>query len=521
MNLQRLVAVSFMAAATMLWGCSSGNDLTGQWVFERSLDQEGGSAAHSGGGPMRDSVLDIIQDGAELTGTVKSHLFDMPITGGVVNADHVSFVVTVEMAKQKVEIPFKGRIVNDGIAFMVMGPGGMPPMNVLFRRATADEVAQRVGVTPAKIEPPPIEPLPDNGLARTPPMGWNSWNCFHQDIDDQKIREIADAMVDSGMRDAGYTYLNIDDGWQGTRDEQGVLHPNDHFPDMKALGDYIHSKGLKFGIYSSPGPRTCGNQEGSYGHEEQDAQMFADWGVDYIKYDWCGAFRIYQPSDMQAIYQKMGRFLRDTGRPIVYSLCQYGMEEVWKWGPQAGGNLWRTTGDIGNTWDSMSEIGFQQSDLAEWAGPGHWNDPDMLEVGNGGMSLAEERSHFTLWSILAAPLLAGNDLRTMTPETLEILTNPEVIAVNQDPLGKQARRVWKEGDLEVWSKPLSENRVAAALFNRGDQPASVTAKWSDLGIKGQLKVRDAWAKKDLGAHADAFKSEVEPHGAVLVVIQRR
>jgi alpha-galactosidase len=290
---------------------------------------------------------------------------------------------------------------------------------------------------------------------------------------------------------------------------------------MKALADYVHGQGLKLGIYTSPGHRTCGNQEGSFGHEEQDARMFAQWGIDYVKYDWCGAFRIYENHEMQAVYQKMGTLLRETGRPIVYSLCQYGMEDVWKWGPDAGGHLWRTTGDIADNWASMEEIGFQQHELAEWAGPGRWNDPDMLEVGNGGMTHTEYRTHMSLWSLLASPLLAGNDLRDMSRETVDLLTNPEVIAINQDPLGRQARRVAQDGELEVWAKPLDGGRVAAGLFNRGEAAAAVTARWADLELDGKVQVRDAWAKKDLGSFADEFTAEVEPHGVALVVLKSR
>jgi len=327
--------------------------------------------------------------------------------------------------------------------------------------------------------------------------------------------------VKTGMRDAGYVYLVIDDGWQGERDAAGVLHPNGRFPDMKALGDHVHGKGLKLGIYSSPGPRTCGNKEGSYGHEEQDARMFAGWGVDYLKYDWCGAFRIYKREEMQAVYQKMGAILRETGRPIVYGLCQYGLADVWKWGAHAGGNLWRTTGDIGDSWESMAEIGFGQDERASWAGPGHWNDPDMLEVGNGGMSPTEYRSHLSLWSLLAAPLLAGNDLRTMSQETTDLLTNPEVIAIDQDPLGRQGRRASRDGSVEVWARPLAGGRVAAGLFNRGGGPAPVTARFADLGLGGRVRVRDAWARKDLGAFTDRFTVSVPSHGVALVVLQVR
>jgi alpha-galactosidase len=445
-------------------------------------------------------------------------MFDLPISGGSIEGDAVSFATTIEMAGRKMEIPFTGKVVDDKIELSVRPPGGMPPMTVLLRRATEEEVLARAGTVPERIEPPEIQPLTDNGLARTPPMGWNSWNCFHLDISDAMIREIADAMVESGMRDSGYVYLNID---EGERDENGVLHPNERFPDMRALADYVHGKGLKLGIYSSPGHRTCGNKEGSYGHEAQDARMFAEWGIDYLKYDWCGAFRIYENHEMQAVYQKMGALLRETGRPIVYSLCQYGMEEVWSWGADAGGNLWRTTGDIADNWKSMSDIGFNQHELAAWAGPGRWNDPDMLEVGNGGMTHTEYQTHMSMWSLLAAPLLAGNDLREMSQDTIELLTNPEVIAINQDPLGRQARRIVKDGELEVWAKPMADGRVAAGLFNRGEGAAAVTARWTAVELAGEVRVRDAWAKRDIGSFTDEFTAEVEPHGVVLVVLKSR
>ena len=237
----------------------------------------------------------------------------------------ISFVLKIDMPGASMEIPFTGRRVDGQIEITAQPPGGMPPMRVLLKRASDEEVARHVATKLEKIEPPPVQPLADNGLARTPPMGWNSWNCFHLDISDAKVREIADAMVKTGMRDAGYEYLVIDDGWQGKRDESGVLHPNERFPDMKALGDYVHGKGLKLGIYSSPGPRTCGNQEGSYGHEEQDARMFAGWGVDYIKYDWCGAFRIYKNEEMQAVYR---RWARSSGRPADPS-CTASASTAW------------------------------------------------------------------------------------------------------------------------------------------------------------------------------------------------
>src|SRR6202790_3023023 len=257
-------------------------------------------------------------------------------------------------------------------------------------------------------------------VAETPPMGWNSWNYFAGKINDAIVRAQADAMVSSGMRDAGYVYINIDDTWEADRDAQGVIRTNSKFPDMKALADYVHGKGLKLGIYSSPGPNTCAGYKGTYGHEEQDARTYAAWGIDYLKYDWCAARNLYTDEEMQAVYQKMGDALLATGRPIVYSLCQYGRADVWKWGPEVGGNLWRTTGDIRDAWDSMAKIGFGQNQLSEWAVPGHWNDPDMLEIGNGGMTNTEYRTHMSLWSVLASPLIAGNDLRSMTSEIKEI-----------------------------------------------------------------------------------------------------
>jgi alpha-galactosidase len=358
-------------------------------------------------------------------------------------------------------------------------------------------------------------------LASTPPMGWNSWNRFHRDIDDATVRAVAKAMVTSGMKDAGYIYVNIDDTWEGTRDAQGNIRTNEKFPDMKALADYVHSLGLKIGIYSSPGPRTCAGYEGSYKHEVQDANTYAAWGIDYLKYDWCSASRVYQQADMQDVYTKMGNALKATGRPIVYSLCQYGLNYVWKWGPSVGGNLWRTTGDIQDSWRSMSEIGFdKQAGLEKYSGPGHWNDPDMLEIGNGGMTDVEYRTHMSLWSMLAAPLLAGNDISTMTEQTKEILMNREVIAINQDTLGKQGYRVAKDGQLEVWKRELSNGDIAVGLFNRGPEAARMTAEWSTLGLSGEHEVRDLWAHANRGKHSGSYAAEVDAHGVVLLRIAK-
>jgi alpha-galactosidase len=356
-------------------------------------------------------------------------------------------------------------------------------------------------------------------LALKPPMGWNSWYGFGCKVTDPILRTQADALVSSGLKAAGYVYVNIDDCWQGPRDAQGVIHPNSNFPDMKALAGHIHSKGLKFGIYSSPGPKTCAGYEGSYGHEEQDAQTYAAWGVDFLKYDWCSASEVYRPSEMQAAYRKMHDTLLRTGRPIVYSLCQYGLERVWAWGSSVGGNMWRTTGDLDYNYDRISLVGFQQDGLERFAGPGHWNDPDMLLVGLGKMTGDENRTQMSLWCLLAAPLLANNDIAKMTPETLAILTNPEVIAVDQDSAGVQGRRVAQEGPLEVWVKPLADGSKAVGLFNRGESAMPVTAYFQDIAVGETAAVRDLWARKDLGVFKGSFTAEVPMHGVVMIKVQ--
>ena len=352
-------------------------------------------------------------------------------------------------------------------------------------------------------------------------MGWNSWNHFRSAVDDATVRAIADAMAASGMQRAGYAYVNIDDTWEAGRDASGRILTNRKFPDMKALADYVHAKGLKLGIYSSPGPLTCAGYEGSYGHEDDDARTYAAWGIDYLKYDWCSAGRLYKDEEMQAVYQKMGDALRATGRPIVFSLCQYGRNNVWTWGPEVGGNLWRTTGDIGDTWESMTRIGFGQDALHPYAAPGHWNDPDMLEVGNGGMTDTEYRTHMSLWALLSAPLLAGNDLRSMSPATVQLLTNPDVIAIDQDPGGHQGHRAKKDGDLEIWVKPLAGGGYAVGLFNRGSAPAQVSARCEELQACGDYQARDAWSGQDLGAAGASISATVEPHGVKLLKLTRR
>lgn len=370
----------------------------------------------------------------------------------------------------------------------------------------------------------------DQTVAATPPMGWNSWNHFADAVNDADVRSAADAMVSNGMKAAGYEYINIDDTWEGKRDAQGFIHPNSKFPDMKALADYVHSNGLKLGIYSSPGPKTCAAYPGSYGHEQQDAETYAKWGIDYLKYDLCsynGIMNKEAPNNLQkqnaimiAAYAKMHRALEATGRPIVFSLCQYGRDNVWTWGASVGGNLWRTTGDIRDTYERMAEIGFNQVGMAKYAGPGHWNDPDMLEIGNGGMNLDEEKTHMSLWAILAAPLIAGNDLSHMSPQTLSILTNHEVIAVDQDQLGRQGTRANAKGATEIWTKSLMGGAVAAALFNRDTVPHEIPLKLKAIGFGPHAKLRDLWAHADVMPTNGQYTVNVPPHGVVMLRVSR-
>jgi alpha-galactosidase len=360
-------------------------------------------------------------------------------------------------------------------------------------------------------------------LAGTPPMGWNSWNKFHCNVNEDLIRQTADAMVKSGMKDAGYQYVVIDDCWQVERDPSGnIVADVTHFPSgIRALADYVHSRGLKFGIYSDAGSMTCAKRPGSLGHEYQDALQYAAWGVDYLKYDWCNT----TTQDAQTAYALIRNALNATGRPIVLSICEWGTAKPWLWGNVVGGNLWRTTGDIRDKWETkdnhhlgMLDILDLQVGLESFAGPGHWNDPDMLEVGNGGMTTEEYRAHFSLWAILAAPLLAGNDLRDMKPEIHDILTNKEVIAVNQDPLGSQGRRVMKDGDLEVWARQMQDGSRTVVLLNRDVATKEIGVSWENIGYPSHLSatVRDLWQAKDLGQFKGKFSATVAPHSVVMV-----
>jgi alpha-galactosidase len=448
-------------------------------------------------------------------------------------------------------------------------------------------------------------------ICLTPPLGWNSWNCFHGNIDETKIRAAADAMVATGLIDHGWTYINMDDKWEGERDANGEIQSSKSFPDMKALADYVHSKGLKIGLYSSPGPTTCAGAVASYQHEDQDAATYAKWGMDYLKYDWCsyggianmrraelyapllspdkaaelgrlGALTAvlemrhyrHDPAAMpqtdaikqamadtatltpdeitaklkdahaaasalcaearksapdkvaaldiqidQEPYAKMRASLDKVDRDIVFSFCQYGMGDVWKWGADIGGNTWRTTGDIQADWKSVESHGFSQNGHEPYAAPGHWNDPDMLEVGNGKLTPDENYTHMTLWCMLASPLLIGTDMPKMSAFTVSLFSNDEVLAVNQDALGKQGYRVTQNGTTEVWVKPLEDGSTAVALFNRGETPADVSVAWADLKLTGKQTVRDLWRQKDLGAFDTGYKINVAPHGAELVRVK--
>lgn len=479
-------------------------DLTGNWAV-RNPNADGTS---------RNTYFNLKQSGSRITGSIRVTQFYYLITESTGDAAGFKLTGTMKDGKSDRTVQYEGKLVGDELQLSTRRRPTDKPTELVAHRAPAGE-----GALPARIDLPALHKVKDNGLARTPPMGWNSWNKFAGRVDDATVRSIADAMASNGMKEAGYQYINIDDTWEAGRDAQGNIQTNKKFPDMKALADYVHSKGLKLGIYSTPGPNTCAGYEGSYGHEAQDARTYAAWGIDYLKYDWCGARTIYTDEEMPAVYQKMGDALLSSGRPIVYSLCQYGRLDVWKWGADVGGNLWRTTGDIRDSWDSMSRIGFGQNELAAWAQPGHWNDPDMLEIGNGAMSETEYKTHMSLWAMLAAPLLAGNDLRSMSPAILAILTNREVIAVDQDRDGKQGKQVWKSGDQEIWLRPLSSGAHAVALFNRGAEATKVAVRWADLGMSQKDRVRDLWAHKDIETSGPEYSIVVPGHGVVLLTIK--
>ncbi len=388
-------------------------------------------------------------------------------------------------------------------------------------------------------------------LALTPPMGWNHWYTHYNRITDDLMREAADVMIRTGMADYGYQYVNIDDCWMvlpgspdpmlggEPREPDGTIRPNRRFPGMKALGDYIHSKGLKYGIYTSPGPKTCARFEGSYNHEQQDAATFSAWGVDFLKYDWC-SYRQIAPNenldDRQAPYRKMGAILAGLDRDIVFNLCQYGMSEVWKWGQEVGGHCWRTTGDLGLEKDDrlpgFYRIGLKNAQHAEYARPGGWNDPDYILIGSVGnahrineppretsLTPDEQYSYMSMWSLMAAPLFYSGLMGNLDAFTLNVLCNAEVIDVNQDPLGKQARVVRQNADELVMAKPMEDGSVAVGLFNLGEAGRTVAASWTELNLKGRQNVRDLWRQKNIGTADGSYRATLARHGVMLVRLQ--
>lgn len=387
-----------------------------------------------------------------------------------------------------------------------------------------------------------------NTIALTPPMGWNHWYTYYNRVSDDLFRVAADAMIETGMADYGYAYVNLDDCWMvkpgsgdpklggEPRDAQGALRGNANFPDMKGLADYIHARGLKAGLYTSPGPRTCAGYEGSYQHEEIDARQFAAWGFDFLKYDWCSYTRVSGGDSLehlQAPYRKMGAILPTLERDIVFNLCQYGMGDVWKWGGEVGGHSWRTAGDLGFELGRFFEVGLRNAEHAEHARPGCWNDPDYLLIGVVGdatnidappkatsLSPNEQYAYMSLWAISAAPLFYSGDIVRMDPFTLNILCNAEVIEMNQDPLGVQARVVARDEDHFVMAKPLEDGSLAVGLFNRSDFPLSLSADWKTLGCEGPQAVRDLWRQRDLPEATGKLAAEVPARGVVLVRLKK-
>jgi alpha-galactosidase len=483
------------------------DSLTGYWELRfPNLD-----------GTYRETFFELHQAGAEITGRLLGRSPEGTPVKGTLAGEAVHLTTVMPAGATRPPVVFDGTFHGDKLSLQSRNGRGET------LKGNAARVSKEAALPPAPLPLPAPRDLADNGLVRTPPMGWNSWNKFAGRITDADVRSMADAMVSSGMSKLGYLYINIDDTWELGRDSAGNITTNTKFPDMKALADYVHSKGLKIGIYSSPGPKTCANYEGSFGHEAQDAKTYAAWGIDYLKYDLCGARAVYPSSlaNERGLYQKMGEELAKVSRPIVYSLCQYGDFDPWKWGATVGGNLWRTTGDIEDKWASMDRIGFGQLAIASYTRPGHWNDPDMLEIGNGGMTADEYRTHMSLWSMLSAPLIAGNDLRTMTDETKSILMNPEVVAIDQDPAAKPTQELAKDGSVETLWRPMKDGSIIVGIYNRGAASAAASVDLASLpgGLAGRkLAVRDLWKHEAVAVAGGKFAGSVPAHGVTLLRI---
>jgi alpha-galactosidase len=396
-------------------------------------------------------------------------------------------------------------------------------------RASGDHVVLVTGDGSSGMWVDRLELVVGSEICLTPPLGWNSWNCFGVNVTEADVRRAADVLVGSGLADLGWAYVNIDDGWQGRRDRRGRLHPNDKFDDLASLCSDLHALGLKVGIYSSPGPKTCGGFEGSAGHESDDARAFAAWGFDYLKYDWCSAGPIDDETpidELTAPYRRMREALDGVDRDIVYHVCQYGFGKVWEWArSRVGANAWRTAGDIEDTWESVERIGFGQVDLAYFARPGGWNDPDMLVLGRVGggwyqperdtrLTGDEQRTHLTLWALLAAPLLLGCDLAALDQATLDMLLNQELLSLHQDSLGRQACRVGSDGSIETWRKELADGSSAIGLFNRGSSPVRATVDWGLLGLSSARIVRDVWNHRDIDT-SRGWDGILPAHGSML------
>jgi alpha-galactosidase len=484
--------LTMVEGASGLPACSEGDvplrdggrrylDVSGVWLWSRASRDDG---------TQLNNYFVLQQEGSVLAGRIEYAWGGFaPFLDGVVQGNHLQFKVNEGSAAAE----YSGIIAGERLRLTVRSRGGSTLIEL-------KKVPIAKSIHPPEPVPPPIRALSYNGLAKSPPMGWNAWNHFHDYINDKIVREIVDAMVANGMRDAGYRYVNIDDEWAGVRDANGTISANRNFPDMKGLADYIHGKGMKLGLYSSPGPETCEGHSGSLGNEKRDAETYAKWGVDYLKYDWCSASFVYQDSDMRAVYQTMGAALQETGRPIIYSLCQYGRAGVAQWGRSVGANLWRTTPDIQDNWSSMLAIWKAQQAVSKMNRSGGWNDPDMLEVGNGGMSEEEYRTHFSLWALLSAPLLAGNDPRNMSPSTIAILTNKDVIAIDQDALAAPPRLLRRDGQVELWVKSLANGDSVVLLLNPADQSQKIDLRWSDFAPPNAVTIQDLWQHRSIAGN---------------------